>query len=287
MNPSTPPDPVDRRHFLRSLGACLAFPLAGCAASKAETAGVNFRQPRPGEPAAPERGMRNPDLFLPSNLPPGTRVTYNSTDVSGNYIAITFDDGPHPTHTPRLLDILKQRNVKATFYVIGTNVSRHPQIVRRILAEGHEIGNHTLNHPNLSNMGDDAVNRELTGVITAMRGAAPNYRMNTMRPPYGALTQRQREWIFRDYRYPTIMWSVDPQDWRRPGPSVVTQRILSGTRSGGIVLAHDIHGPTIDAMPATFDGLLGRGFRFVTISQLIGLEQRNRPVGSVYSAGVW
>ena len=250
---------------------------------------MTFRPPGNGDPrpGGPQRGLRNPDLFLPSNLPPGARVSYSSTNVSGNYIALTFDDGPHPTHTPRLLDILKQRNVKATFYVIGSNVSRHPHIVRRILAEGHEIGNHTQNHPNLSPMSDDGVRRELNGVISAMQNAAPNYRMNTMRPPYGALKQSQREWIFREYGYPTIMWSVDPEDWRRPGPSVVTQRILSNTRSGGIVLAHDIHGPTIDAMPATIDGLLGRGFRFVTVSQLIGLEMRNRPVGSVFSAGVW
>ncbi len=287
MSRPTHPRLVDRRDFLRSFGACLALPLAGCAAGRAETAGITFRPPGPGDPQPQQRGLRNPDLFLPSNLPPGTRVTYNSTDVSGNYVALTFDDGPHPSHTPRLLDILKQRNVKATFYVVGTNVSRHPHIIRRMLAEGHEVGNHTVNHPNLSQMGDDGVRRELDGVITAMRSAAPNYRMRTMRPPYGALTQRQREWIFREYGYPTIMWSVDPQDWRRPGASVVTQRILSNTRSGGIVLAHDIHGATIDAMPATVDGLLGRGFRFVTVSQLIGLEQRNRPVGSVFSAGVW
>jgi peptidoglycan/xylan/chitin deacetylase (PgdA/CDA1 family) len=75
--------------------------------------------------------------------------------------------------------------------------------------------------------------------------------------------------LFSEFNYPTIMWSVDPQDWRRPGPSVVTSRILSGANNGAIILAHDLHAPTVTAMPATFDGLLSRGYNFITVSQLL------------------
>lgn len=93
-----------------------------------------------------------------------------------------------------------------------------------------------------------------------------------MRPPYGGLLQRQRELVHKEFGYPVILWSVDPLDWKRPGASVVTSRILAGASSGGIILAHDLHGQTVDAMPATLDGLLRRGFKFVTVSQLLAMK---------------
>jgi peptidoglycan/xylan/chitin deacetylase (PgdA/CDA1 family) len=103
-------------------------------------------------------------------------------------------------------------------------------------------------------------------------GRAAGVKPRTMRPPYGGLLQRQRELVHSEYGYPTILWSVDPLDWKRPGPSVVTSRILAGTNAGGIVLAHDLHSQTVDAMPATLDGLLRRGFKFVTVSQLLAMK---------------
>jgi len=93
-----------------------------------------------------------------------------------------------------------------------------------------------------------------------------------MRPPYGAITTAQKAWIRRDLGYPTIMWSVDPEDWKKPGVSAVTSRLVSGASPGGILLVHDIHSPTIDAMPGTIDQLLGRGFQFVTVTQLIAMD---------------
>jgi hypothetical protein len=96
-----------------------------------------------------------------------------------------------------------------------------------------------------------------------------------MRPPYGAITKRQREWIEEKFGLSTILWSVDPLDWKRPGPSVVSRRILAGAQPGAIILSHDIHKPTVDAMPATFDALLAKGFKFVTVSELIAM---NKPV---------
>ena len=211
---------------------------------------------------------RNVAPRLPYQFPASIGVSHSKGDTSQPYIAMTFDDGPHPTNTPRLLDMLRARNIKATFYVIGENVERYPALTRRIVAEGHELGNHTWTHANLKKLSDQGVRRELDrtkATIIKVTGVQPR----TMRPPYGALLQRQREMIFREYGYPTILWAVDPQDWKRPGPSVVTSRILNATRNGSIVLAHDLHAPTIDAMPATFDGLLRKGFRFVTVSQLL------------------
>ena len=229
----------------------------------------NYRTPRPRGPVP-----RNPDMNLPASG--GSGVTYSRVAVSQPYIAITFDDGPHPNNTPRLLDMLRERNIKATFYVIGRNVDLYPNVLRRTVSEGHEIGNHTYTHPILSKLGDSAVREELTKCRDAVARAA-GVQPRTMRPPYGALLQRQREWVHSELNYPTIMWSVDPLDWKRPGPSVVTSRILSGTTPGAIVLAHDLHAGTVDAMPATLDGLLNKGFKFVTVSQLLAMGAQAAP----------
>jgi peptidoglycan/xylan/chitin deacetylase (PgdA/CDA1 family) len=214
---------------------------------------------------------RNNAGNLPSNFSKSAGVTFSRVPVQGNFIAITFDDGPHPQNTPRLLDILAQRNIKATFYVIGRSVDLHPGVLRRTVAEGHEIGNHSHTHRLLSKLSDGEVRQEMQRCQDAI-GRAAGVRPRTMRPPYGGLLQRQRELVHAEFGYPTILWSVDPLDWKRPGPSVVASRIISGTTAGGIVLAHDLHSQTVDAMPAALDGLLKRGFKFVTVSQLIAMK---------------
>jgi len=218
-----------------------------------------------------------------SNFSKDAGVTFSRVQVSGNFIAITFDDGPHPQNTPRLLDILAQRNIKATFYVIGRSVDLHPGVLRRTVAEGHEIGNHSHTHRLLSKLGDADVRQEMQRCQDAI-GRAAGVRPRTMRPPYGGLLQRQRELVHEEFGYPTILWSVDPLDWKRPGPSVVASRILSATTAGGIVLAHDLHSQTVDAMPATLDGLLKRGFKFVTVSQLIAMKTETTAQASVTPA---
>lgn len=213
---------------------------------------------------------RNPEMLLSSDFK-NSGLTFTRVLVSGNYVAITFDDGPHPQNTPRLLDILRARNIKATFYVIGRSVDLYPRVVRRTVAEGHEVGNHSHTHRLLSKLGDSELRLEMSRCRDAIARAA-GVQPRTMRPPYGGLTQRQRELVKTEFGYPTILWSVDPLDWKRPGPSVVTSRILSGASSGGIILAHDLHSQSVDAMPATLDGLLRRGFKFVTVSQLLAMK---------------
>jgi peptidoglycan-N-acetylglucosamine deacetylase len=214
---------------------------------------------------------RNPDMNLNSNFAKSSEITFTRVLVSGNHIAITFDDGPHPQNTPRLLDMLRARNIKATFYVIGRNVELYPQVVRRTVGEGHEIGNHSQTHRLLSKLSDTELRQEMSRCRDAV-GRAAGVQPRTMRPPYGGLLQRQRELVHSEFGYPVILWSVDPLDWKRPGAGVVTSRILAGTASGGIVLAHDLHSQTVDAMPATLDGLLRRNFKFVTVSQLLAMN---------------
>jgi peptidoglycan/xylan/chitin deacetylase (PgdA/CDA1 family) len=266
------PSTLSRRGFLVAAAA-----LSSCSAAAPlkpqPPAGQVKTTSNSGYRTPPVQGPvpRNPDLALNSNFSNSAGITFSRILVSGNYVAMTFDDGPHPQNTPRLLDILRARNIKATFFVIGRSVDLYPQIVRRTVAEGHEIGNHTHTHRLLSKLGDTEVRGELTRCRDAVARAA-GVQMRTMRPPYGGLLQRQREFVHAEFGYPTILWSVDPLDWKRPGPSVVTSRILSGTTSGAIILSHDLHAPTVDAMPATMDGLLRRGFKFVTVSQLLAMK---------------
>jgi len=259
-----------RRAFMlmaASLTSCsAAAPLAGRNSSVKTPNNPNYRTPHL-DGSIP----RNPDMPFSPNFPSNMGVSFSRVPVSGKYVAMTFDDGPHPQNTPRLLDILRARNVKATFYVIGRSVDLYPQVVRRTVAEGHEMGNHSHTHRLMSRLSDSEIRSEMERCRDAVRRAAA-VNMRTMRPPYGGLQQRQRELILAEYGYPTILWAVDPLDWKRPGPSVVTSRILESTNPGAIILAHDLHSQTVDAMPATIDGLLRRGYKFVTVSQLLAMR---------------
>ena len=195
-------------------------------------------------------------------------TTFNSVHVDGPYIAMTFDDGPSATLTPKLLDLLAAHHIKATFFVIGENVAEHPEIVARAAREGHEIANHSWSHPNFGKMSDESVRRQLQQTDDAIKSATGK-RPTLLRPPYGSITAREKRWIHDEFGYDIILWDVDPYDWKRPGPAVVRARILKETRPGSIVLSHDIHPGTIEAMPSTFEELEAKGFKFVTVSELI------------------
>jgi peptidoglycan/xylan/chitin deacetylase (PgdA/CDA1 family) len=237
-------------------------------------------QNQPAEPSEPRQAPA--PTAAPSTS--GPQITFNSVHVDGPYIAMTFDDGPNATLTPKLLDLLAKNRMKATFFVVGQNVAEYPEIVKRAAREGHEIASHSWSHPNLGKMGDDGVRRELQKTDDAIV-AATGTRPTLMRPPYGSITARQKSWIHEAFGYRIIIWDVDPLDWRRPGPSVVTQRIVSGTQPGSIILAHDIHAPTLEAMPETFEQLLAKGFKFVTVSELLAMARPAPPKPPAAPAG--
>lgn len=271
-------------HFLRPLYKALSLTLAAvtlssCADKKVDTTA-------PAKPAlarntgysstSVKRAVpRNPNLAFSSDFSVSSASRISHGNRSQKYIALTFDDGPVPANTNRLLDILRRRNVKATFYVVGNRVKNHPSIIRRMVAEGHEVGNHTWGHPNLTKLSDAAVRSELNRTRDAIVSAC-GVQPRTMRPPYGALSVRQRQWIYGEYGYPSVMWDVDPEDWKKPGAGVVANRLISRTRNGSILLVHDLHSSSVDAMPRTVDALLRKGYQFVTVSQLIALNAANQ-----------
>jgi peptidoglycan/xylan/chitin deacetylase (PgdA/CDA1 family) len=215
---------------------------------------------------------------LPRILPEKVQTTYTRCQVPGNVIAVTFDDGPHAEFTPRLLDTLKERNIKATFFMVGRNATAYPHIVKRMQDEGHEVANHTWAHPLLTGYGAEGVKSQLKRTHDAIEkacGTAPIL----YRPPYGGARLTQRRSIMQDFGYPTILWDVDPLDWQSPrSVQKVYDRVLSMTKPGSIVLLHDIHETTVNAMPATLDALIERGYQMVTVTQLINLEAQNAPV---------
>jgi peptidoglycan/xylan/chitin deacetylase (PgdA/CDA1 family) len=198
--------------------------------------------------------------------------TYSQCHVEGPYIAMTFDDGPHGVQTPRLLDMLKQRGLKATFFVCGQCVAEHPEVARRIVAEGHEIASHSWNHPNLIPMSEAAVRDQLERTHAVVKQAT-GVDMKVFRPPYGNFTLRQRNWAFATYGYKTILWDVDTLDWQHRNPAKTEAIALAKAQPGSIILQHDIHKTTVDAMPATLDGLLAKGFKFVTVSELLAMDK--------------
>ncbi len=182
-------------------------------------------------------------------------------------LALTFDDGPHPTLTPRLLDILQQAEAKATFYVIGSLVQRYPEIARRIVEEGHTIGNHTWTHRDLRKLSDAEIRRELQRTEDAIVKAT-GVSSFSMRPPYGGFNKRAGAAIPSNHR-PVVMWSVDPQDWRKPGRANIVKRLVEGAHPGAILLCHDIHEETIAAIPDTLSQLAARGYKFVTVDEIL------------------
>ena len=168
--------------------------------------------------------------------------------------------------------MLKQRNIKATFFVVGECVVQYPAIMKRIVAEGHEIANHSWSHPLLSKMAEGPVTEQLQKTHDAIVNAT-GVTPKLMRPPYGGFTANQRAWANGKWGYKCILWDVDPLDWKVRNAEHVKTEILHQTVAGSIVLSHDIHKSTVDAMPDTLDGLIGRGFKFVTVSELIAMDK--------------
>lgn len=200
------------------------------------------------------------------------KITYSSCHVEGPYVAMTFDDGPSAANTPRLLDMLKERKIHATFFMCGENAIQYPQIIKRMVSEGHEVANHSWNHPQLTKLSDADVKSQLQrthDAIIAGGGVAPKL----MRPPYGAFSQRQQRWCYGEMGYKCILWDVDPLDWKVRNAAHVESEILKQTVHGSIILSHDIHKTTVDAMPATLDALLAKGLKFVTVSELLAMDK--------------
>lgn len=183
-------------------------------------------------------------------------------------VALTYDDGPGD-HTNRLLDILRDNKVLATFFVVGRQVPTRADLVKRIVKEKHEIGNHTWDHPDLTKMTASQIEQQLLNTINAIKTAEPKAQIRAVRPPYGAFNQEILN-ILNKHGLSNVLWSVDTRDWADRDANIVCNRAVTSAQPGAIILLHDIHGSSVDATPCIIDGLKKAGYKFTTVSNLFG-----------------
>ncbi|MBB4365369.1 chitooligosaccharide deacetylase [Bradyrhizobium sp. CIR18] len=185
-------------------------------------------------------------------------------------VYLTFDDGPNPFCTPEVLDVLAQHQVTATFFVIGMYAADQPELIRRMIAEGHEVANHTMTHPDLSRCAPAEVRDELLRASEAIRLACPQASPRHMRAPYGIWTQDVLA-ISASAGLAAVHWSTDPRDWSRPGVDRIVNSVLASVHPGAIVLLHDGYPPD-EERPCT-DATL-RDQTTIALSYLIPALQR-------------
>jgi peptidoglycan-N-acetylglucosamine deacetylase len=185
------------------------------------------------------------------------------------YLAITFDDGPHPKETDEVLDMLKKHNVKATFFIAGKHANWYSKPLIRASKEGHEIGNHTFSHPDISNLSNSQLENEILKCeeqIIKLTGKKPEL----FRPPYGSYKENELANIAKKHGYKVVLWTtVDAKDWKNPGALSIADTIINNAKNGDIILLHDYAtNNTVEALDIFIPEMQKKGYKFVTVSQL-------------------
>lgn len=209
------------------------------------------------------------------------RVFYNM-QTTQKIVALTFDDGPNPPYTEQLLDVLKENHVSATFFLIGQNVEKHPELVKRIAAEGHQLGNHTYHHMDLLKADRKLIADEVdrtNQAITAASGITPHL----VRPPHGFRDPVVME-MMAERNLKVVEWSVMSRDWLNPGVDTIVERTISKVKNGSIILLHDGDGiaaqdsraQTIEATRRIIQILSAQGYKFVTVDEILAKTEESK-----------
>ncbi len=199
-------------------------------------------------------------------------------DIAKPMIALTFDDGPYTRSTIPILNTLEEHNVVATFFVLGNRVNRHKDIIKRMAANGNEIGNHSYNHKDLTILTSKQVKSQIDmtqNAISKVVGSKPKI----MRPTYGAFDNALKA----QAKMPLILWSIDSMDWKSKDAEKIIELILSKVKDGDIILMHDIFEATAEAIEYLVPELINRGFELVTVSELYESRGRVLEVGNIYN----
>ena len=221
--------------------------------------------------AAVAKYLQNPTARKLANIPkppepkPKSAPAAPTPAAAGKTIALTFDDGPGP-YTAQLLDILDQHGAKATFFLIGSKVSAQADVLRRMHARGHQLGNHSWSHPELPKLPVDQIAGEIDRTNDAIKQAT-GVKPAILRPPYGAVNGVVLEQL-RLRGMSSILWSVDTRDWADRNSDIVCSRAVAGAHPGAIILMHDIHQTSVNAVPCILNALKQQGYSFVTVQGL-------------------
>jgi peptidoglycan-N-acetylglucosamine deacetylase len=186
-------------------------------------------------------------------------------------VALTFDDGPQPPYTGQILDVLRRYGVRATFFCVGLNAGAHPDELVRMRAEGHALANHTWSHPFLPDLSRPELVEQIERTDETIAKASGGPVPALFRPPYGSRTPQVVGWL-GETDSTVVLWDIEADDWAMPGTDMISRTILDGVQPGSIILLHDGGGDrsqTVAALPDIIEGLLERGFRFVSVDDLV------------------
>lgn len=193
-------------------------------------------------------------------------------------VAITFDDGPNPNYTPKILDVLREKGIKATFFCVGVHVKKYPEVARRIVAEGHDIGNHTYSHRDLApSTRRVVINQIRRGADAIFSVTGVNAKL--FRPPRGLYSEAVRRIVVEEFGLQMVLWTVSALDWRRLSPRQIVRRVARFVRPGAIILFHDSGAllrreggkrtSTVEALPLVIDYLREAGYQIVPVSEML------------------
>jgi len=209
---------------------------------------------------------KEPEESIPSTPQPSEDSSKEPTDKPSpnkKRVALTFDDGPHPVNTVSILNLLDEYEAKATFFMLGNRVDFYPETAKKVAAEGHEIGNHTWDHMDLTKLDNGEINDEINETTIAIKQAIGT-EPTVFRPPYGALNDS----VKNTANLPIVLWTIDTLDWKSRNPEAVLNIVKSNVKDGSIILMHDIHKTTVEAVSLVLKYLQDEGFEFVTVSEL-------------------
>lgn len=210
---------------------------------------------------------------------PAAKATGSFTDTTPS-VALTFDDGPNPSTTNRLLTILERENVKATFFMLGNRAQSGADCIRRMQALGMELGSHTYDHTQLTKLGEAALADQIEKTNAAIMNAAGE-APTLMRPPYGSYNAA----VKAAAGVPIVLWSLDSLDWKSRNADAVYQKVLAEVRDGSVILFHDIYDTSVDATERLIPALKDRGYEMVTVSELARRKGKTLSPGEVFSQG--
>ncbi|WP_239615643.1 polysaccharide deacetylase family protein [Cohnella mopanensis] len=285
---------IKRRALLGMLLIILTVGLCGCSSlqqwESSELMGHGVANAAtPTETASPEATAPSTESLTPTETvkqPPKTEIPpeVNKTEIYKNrkLVALTFDDGPDGKYTTQILDILHERNVKATFFLVGQQVNKYPEVAKRIVEDGHSVGNHSWSHLDLTKQSSKSRDQEIDKTQKAILDAT-GVTPVLMRAPYGAISKSVLDSVRgRDMKH--VYWTVDTKDWAGTSVQTMYKNVMANTNKGGVVLMHSFGGRkhaiehTIKLLPLIIDDLQAKGYEFVTVDELIASGQSRASV---------